>query len=70
VDIGDYIITYKLSLFIPLNKLVPNFHIPLVDVLSRGLLEDLLRDVNPLGDCLSGLRVVVWLVEFFLHYTR
>ena len=70
MDIGDYIITYKSSLFILLNKLVPNFHILLVDILSRGSLEDLLRDVNPLGDCLSGLRVAAWLVELFLHYTR
>jgi hypothetical protein len=70
VDIGDCVITSKSSLFIPLNKLVPNFYILLVDVLSGGLLEDLLRDVNPLGDYLSGLRVVVWLVEFFLYYTR
>jgi hypothetical protein len=59
VDIGNYIITYKSSLFILLNKLVPNFYILLVDVLSRGSLKDLLRDINPLGDCLSSLRVVI-----------
>jgi hypothetical protein len=59
VDIGDYIITCKSSLFIPLNKLIPNFYILLVDVLSGGLLEDLLGDINPLGDYLSSLRVVI-----------
>jgi hypothetical protein len=70
VDVGDCVITCKSSLFIPLNKLVPNFHILLVDVLSGGSLEDLPRHVNPLGDYPSGLGVVTWLVEFFLHYTK
>jgi hypothetical protein len=59
VDIGNYIITYKSSLFILLNKLVPNFYILLVDILSKGSLEGLLRDVNPLRDYLSSLKVVI-----------
>ena len=70
MDVGDCVITCKSSLVIPLNEPVPDFHVLLVDVLSRGPLEDLPRDTDPLGDCPSGLRVVGWPVELSLSCTR